>query len=391
MTIFKGFALALVAILWLIPVAKAEILAMLNYESKPAESLKALKISAPAKREEGIAIVDVDPNSPNFNTILMKIPLPADLVAHHIFYDRTQSKAYITALGKGDLYVINMKEFPYRLKKISVPECKMGEDIILSPDNKKWYLTCMASDMVYVGDVSTDKILSTFKTKAPYPHGLAVHSGIDRILISNTISGELKNPGELLSVHKASTNEALGTVKVSSKASPSGEAPVEVLFKPGSNPPIAYVTNMFGHSLWTAKWNPASKDFDPALAYDFKEVGAGVPLEIYFNPAGDRMYVTTSSPGKLHIFDVGKNPIKPSLLKTIDTAEGAHHVAFTKDWRYAFVQNSFINLPKMRDGSISVIDLKKLEVVATADVLKKEGFNPNCIVLLPKWNHLAGH
>jgi DNA-binding beta-propeller fold protein YncE len=391
MRVFTWSALALATSFILSPIAQAEILAMLNYESKPAESLKALKISAPPKREEGIAIIDVDPKSPNFNTILMKIPLPADLVAHHIFYDRTMTKAYITALGKGDLYVINMKEFPYRLKKLSVPNCKMGEDIILSPDNKKWYLTCMASDMVYVGDVATDSILSTFKTKAPYPHGLAVHSGIDRILVSNTISGELKNPGELLSVHKASTNEALGTVKVSAKASPSGVAPVEVLFKPDSNPPIAFVTNMFGHSLWTATWNAKTKDFDTAMAFDFKEAAAGVPLEIYFNPAGDRMYVTTSSPGKLHIFDVSKDPAKPKLMKTIDTAEGAHHVAFTKDWKYAFVQNSFINLPKMRDGSISVVDLEKLEVVATADVLKNEGFNPNCIVLLPKWNHLAGH
>lgn len=371
--------------------ASAEILAMMNYESKPADSLKALKISAAPKREEGIAIVDVDPKSPTFNTILMKIPLPADLVAHHIFYDRTMSKAYLTALGKGELHVMNMKEYPYRLKKVSVPDCKMGEDIILSPDNKTWYLTCMGSDMVYVGDVATDKIRTTFKTKAPYPHGLAVHSDIDRILITNTVSGDLKIPGEALSVHKASTNEALGTVKMSEKPSPSGEAPVEILFKPGSNPPIAYVTNMFGHSLWTATWNPKSKNFDAAEVVDLQKLGAGVPLEIYFNPAGDRLYVTTSSPGKLHIFDVGKDAGKPVLLKTIDTAEGAHHVAFTKDWKYAFVQNSFINLPKMRDGSISVVDLEKMEVVASADVLKNEGFNPNCIVLLPEWNHLAGH
>ena len=36
--------------------AKSEILAMMNYESKPAESLKALKLTGPREREEGIAL-----------------------------------------------------------------------------------------------------------------------------------------------------------------------------------------------------------------------------------------------------------------------------------------------------------------------------------------------
>jgi len=43
-------------------IASAEILAMMNYESKTEDSIKALKITdAPQSREEGIAIVDVDP------------------------------------------------------------------------------------------------------------------------------------------------------------------------------------------------------------------------------------------------------------------------------------------------------------------------------------------
>jgi len=76
-------------------------------------------------------------------------------------------------------------------------------------------------------------------------------------------------------------------------------------------------------------------------------------------------------------------PLPPDLV--------AHHVGLTRDGRYAFVQNSFINLPGMRDGSVTVIDLKKQEVVATMDTLKKMDFNPNSLVLLPKWNDMAGH
>ena len=45
----------------------------------------------------------------------------------------------------------------------------------------------------------------------------------------------------------------------------------------------------------------------------------------------------------------------------------------------------------MRDGSVSVVDLKTQKVVASMDTLKNMGLNPNCIVLLPQWNDLAGH
>ena len=72
-------------------------------------------------------------------------------------------------------------------------------------------------------------------------------------------------------------------------------------------------------------------------------------------------------------------------------AEGAHHVAVTKDERFAFVQNSLLNLPGMSDGSITVIDLVKGGAVGSINMLKDRAFNPNSIVLLPQWNHPAGH
>jgi hypothetical protein len=73
------------------------------------------------------------------------------------------------------------------------------------------------------------------------------------------------------------------------------------------------------------------------------------------------------------------------------TGQGAQHVGLTRDGRYGLVQNSFINLPEMRDGSVSVVDLKAQEVVASMDTLKNTGLNPNAIMLLPQGNDLAGH
>jgi len=372
--------------------AAAQIHAMFNYETKSADSLKALKTPvATGPRKEGIAVIDVDPKSKTFGQTVQDIPLPPDLVAHHIFYNRDQSKAYVTALGKGELRVMDMKKVPYSLKVIAVPDCAVGEDVVFSDDNKHWYLSCMGSDSMVVGDAVTDKPLKTIKLAAKYPHGLAIHNGIDRILLTSTVrASDLGDAGEVISAVEASSGKVLGTYKLSKKPSPSGEAPVEILFVPKAEPPVAYVTNMYGGTLWAAKWDKGKKDFDVSQVHVFNPSGVGVPLEIYFNAKGDRMYVTTAKPGHLHVFDTS-NPMQPKLLKSIPAAEGAHHVAFTKDGRYAFVQNALLNLPGMSDGSVTVVDLKEEKVVASMDALKSKGFNPNSMVLLPKWNDLAGH
>ena len=373
--------------------ARSEILAMLNYESKPEESLKAMRIPVPPRgRREGIAIIDVDPTSKNFGKIVTDLPIPPDVVAHHIFYNKGSRKAYVTALGKGELRVIDMKRKPYEIKTIPVPECKVGEDVVFSDDNKRWYLTCMGSQNVIVGDAVANKPLRSIALPKPYPHGIAIHEAIDRMLVTSTVRAtDLKDAGESITVIELSTGKPLASHKLSGKPSPAGEAPVEILFVPGSSPPLAYVTNMYGGTLWAAAWNPAKKDFDVVQVFDFGSVKSGVPLELYVSPTRDRLYVTTAKPGDFHIFDISRDPKAPKLLKTLRAAEGAHHVAFTKDWRYAFVQNALLSLPGMSDGSVTVIDLAKEEVVGSVDTLKQQGFNPNSIVLLPEWNHPAGH
>ena len=53
------------------------------------------------------------------------------------------------------------------------------------------------------------------------------------------------------------------------------------------------------------------------------------------------------------------------------------------------MQNSLLNLDGISDGSITVIDLEKGgTVMGSIDTLKAQGFNPNCIMLLP--NHFRG-
>jgi DNA-binding beta-propeller fold protein YncE len=373
--------------------AHAEILAMANYESKPDDSLKDLKMPFGSQgRREGVAIFDVDPQSPTYGDILVDIPLPPDLVAHHLFWNRDHSKIYMTALGKTELRVIDMTRNPYRVKVIDVPDCVVSEDVIFSADNATWYATCMGSSNILVGDAVNDTHTRTLESPVKYPHGIALHEGIDRILVTSTVRAtDFGDAGSELGVIEASTGRNLGAISVTDKEAPNNIAPVEVVFVPQSDPPVAWVTNMNDGTLWSVAWNPASRNFESAPGFDFAGVGAAVPLEIYFNADGTEMHVTTSNPGKMHFFELSDGGRTATHVKAIDTAGGAHHVAYTKDGKYAFVQNSFIQLPGMNDGSISVVDLERREVIDSWDTLKDNGFNPNSVVLLSEWNDPMGH
>ncbi|MEI8016326.1 MAG: YncE family protein [Nitrospira sp.] len=377
-SLFSG-SISFVLVVLLASVAHSEILAMLNYESKPENSV----------RKEGLAIIDVDPKSSGFGKILMDIPLPPDLVAHHLYFNRDMSKVYVTALGKTVLHVLDLKRSPYRMKAVEIPDCSVQEDIVFSDDKRTWFLTCMGSSTVIMGDARNDAPLKTIAAPPPgdpfisHPHGITIHNGINRVLITSTVMpGDVSQAGETITVLEATTGKVLSTHKVSLKASPSKAAPVEVMFSPRADPPIAHITNMLEGTLWTAAWNPKSKSFSFEQIDDFGPREQGVLLEMLHNRKGDRLYVTTAKPGYVNIYD-NKDPRHPQFLRAIATAAGAHHMALSSDESYLFVQNSFLNLEGMSDGSISVVDLVKGEVVGSVDTLKNQGFNPNCIVLLP--------
>jgi hypothetical protein len=71
---------------WLSPAA-AELLALLNSESKPGQPM----------RREGIAIMDIDPESVDYGKILMEIPLPRILYPHGIAIHNGIDRILITS------------------------------------------------------------------------------------------------------------------------------------------------------------------------------------------------------------------------------------------------------------------------------------------------------
>ena len=362
-----------------VSLANAEILAMLNYQTKPGQ----------LEPKEGLAIIDVDPTSATFKKLVTDIPLPAGLVSHHIYYNQDKSKAYVTALGKNLLHVLDMTRSPFRMKAVEVPGCAALEDLAFSENGRKWYLTCMGSDKVMVGDATTDllmKPISAPPSKAAfirYPHGISVHDGIDRMIVTSTVRpSDFGDPGETVTVVEASTGKVLSTHKISNKPSPSKSAPVEVKFVPNATPPVAIINTMIESTLWVAVWNSTTKTFAFKQIDDFTTRGHKMPLGIEFDRAGRHLYVTTANPGHVTRYDI-TDPQNPVFLNAIATAPGAHHVVFSPDEKYLFVQNNMLSLPGISDGSISVIDMAQGKSIASVDTLKTRGLDPNSIVLLP--------
>jgi DNA-binding beta-propeller fold protein YncE len=361
--------------------AQAGQTALALYETKGQQAI----------RQEGIAFVELDPEASDYGQILAQIPLPPDMISHHIFYSPARDRAYVTSLGRSELWVLDVTSFPYRTKVVPVPGCVVGEDIAFSEAQDRWYLTCMGSSVIIIGDAKTDEMLDTIALPAPYPHGITVHDGIDRMLVTSTINP--KDPtdaGESIVVIQPSTGKVLSTHKVSDKPSPSGTAPVEAFFVPGAEPPVAYITNMIEGRIWIAEWQPGTENFAFRGDFDFAAIGQAMALEVYFNAAGDRAYVTTALPGHLNAFDIS-DPRAPKHLYAAEAAGGAHHLVFSPDGTRAYVQNSLINIPGMNDGSISVIDLVAGKKLGSIDTFKDAGLTINTIMLTPEAEDFHAH
>ena len=198
---------------------------------------------------------------------------------------------------------MDLRTIPYRLRAIDVTDCQMGEDLAVSEDNQTWYLTCMGSNNVIMGDARLDKPIKTVSTAESslatilYPQGIAIHNGIDRVLVTSTVKPDMSDAGDSITVLEAGSGRVLSTHKVSSKPSPAKSALVEVMFSPNSNPLAVHITNMLEVTLWARLWDPASKTFSFHQVDDFGSRQQGIPLEMLYNAKGDRLFVTTAKPG----------------------------------------------------------------------------------------------
>ena len=154
-------------------------------------------------------------------------------------------------------------------------------------------------------------------------------------------------------------------------------APVQVLFLPGH--PIAYITGMLDATIWAAIWNDAQQAFEFKLVDDVAPRDQSWPLEMHLSDGN--LYVSFAQPGGVNVYSL-KDPTRPRFIRSYATEAGAHHIEFSPDGNTMFVQNNMLNLDGMNAGTISVVDLKSGELIATIDAFNEAGLKPESILLL---------
>jgi len=361
----------------------SEILALTVVQSQVPETVKAFKLTGSRDPKESLFILDVDPNSKTFGKTLMTIPLPSDFLANEVFFNPDKSKGYVTSRGKSEMFVFGLNRYPYRLRKLELPDCKTGQNLIFSQEQKLWYLTCRMSAKVIVGDSATDTIRNAFEVPNSYPHDLVIFPKLGELLISSSVSGDLNDKSDFLIRIDLDSGEEISRQLVSKNDPSVQSAPTELLKIPGSNPPAAFVVSMFAPKLRVATWDASVLEFKIETVFDFTPLKSSFLMELTNNSSQGRLYVTEAKPGRLHVLKISQKPLSLKLIKTIKLAEGARQAALSRDGKYIFIQNSYLNLPGMSDGTITVVEQKSLKVVGSMNILKDQGLNPNSIILLP--------
>ena len=124
MKTFSRVAIVAMALLWAdASFTQAEMLAMVIYETKAEESIRELRVEKTEKlREDGLAIIDVDPASDAYGKILAKFPLPEGLAPHHQYYNPDKTKIYVTGTLLPMLHVVDLTRAPLKAPPLPVFE-----------------------------------------------------------------------------------------------------------------------------------------------------------------------------------------------------------------------------------------------------------------------------
>lgn len=349
---------------------------------------------------DGIAIIELDPEAPNFGYISSRLELGIGVLPHHIYYDFNAKRLYTTALGGSYLYQIKTEDDQNGQPKlisatpIDTGENTVGENLFFTNDGR-YFMTFMGGaggpkdGSIGVFNANNNKLIKTIKAPIQdnpnkfimYPHGISVNEEKGLMMVTSTIHPDLTTGmGNTSTLLDMNTYELKETYQIADSPTDMS-APVEVLLLRGKFPQYALATTMLGGDIWIAPYNTATKKYDAfTKLFDGSTQGLGWALEMYIDDT-NKLYVSFADPGKVLVFDLSNLP-QIKLLKTLTADKGAHHMAFfkTKSGKEVVaVQNNLLNIPNLNSGTISVIELSTGKTLGTVDLRGRYGILPESI------------
>lgn len=349
---------------------------------------------------DGIAVMELDPESPDFGKILSKTELGKGVLPHHLYFNRDEKKLFTTALGGSFLYELkmewNQEGYPviYNVTPINTGGNTVGEDIFFTKSGQYWVTFMGGQGGVKDGSVGVfnahnNQLVKTISASIDenpdkfimYPHGISINEDKKLAMVTSTIHPDLASGiGNTCTLIDMNNYEIIKTYRVADSSNDLS-SPVEVLLLRNEFPPYALANTMIGGDIWMAAYNNESKTYD-----QFKRIlkgsslGLGWALEFYI--AEDKLlYVSFGQPGKILVFDLAHLP-ELRLVKTLPANKGAHHMAFfkTKSGRSVVaVQNNLLNLPELNSGTIDVVDVNTGQKLGSVDMRNQYQLLPESI------------
>jgi hypothetical protein len=349
---------------------------------------------------DGIAVIELDPEAPNFGHISSKLELGVGVLPHHLYYNQGANKLYTTALGGNYLYQIQTEKDKNGQPKlvnatpIDTGENTVGENLFFTNDGR-YFMTFMGGaggpkdGSIGVFNASNNQLIKTIKAPIQtnpnqfimYPHGISVNEEKGLMMVTSTIHPDLTTGmGNTCTLLDMNTYELKETYLVADSQTDMS-SPVEVLLLRGKFPQFALATTMLGGDIWIAPYNTTTKKYDAfSKIFDGSTQGLGWTLEMYIDD-NNRLYVSFADPGKVLVFDISNLP-QLKLLKTLTADKGAHHMVFFKTKKgkeVVAVQNNLLDIPNLNSGTISVIEIETGKTLGTIDLRNKYGILPESI------------
>lgn len=351
-------------------------------------------------QSDGIAVIELDPEAPDFGNISSKLELGVGVLPHHLYYNQSANKLYTTALGGSYLYEIKTEKDKIgqpklvSSKPIDTGENTVGENLFFTNDGR-FFMTFMGGagglkdGSVGVFNANNNQLIKTIKAPIQenpnkfimYPHGISVNEEKGLMMVTSTIHPDLTSGfGNTCTLLDLNTYEVKETYQVADSPTDMS-SPVEVLLLRGKFPQYALATTMLGGDIWIAPYNTTTKKYDAfTKIFDGSTQGLGWTLEMYIDD-NNKLYVSFADPGKVLIFDISNLP-QLKLIKTLTADKGAHHMVFFKTKKgkeVVAVQNNLLNIPNLNSGTISVIEIESGKTLGTVDLRGKYGILPESI------------
>lgn len=361
---------------------------------------------------DGVALVNLDPESDGFGEILQTLELGEGVLPHHLYYNHDQSRLYNTTLGGAFLYELILERDADGIPTITgatpidTGGSIVGEDMYFSEDGSSFWVTFIGGSggerdgSVGVFDARTNELLQTIVAPEPedpasgepfllYPHGISANEARGYMVVTSTVHPDLvTGMGNTVTLIDMDTKEPVQTVLVGESWEDLSQ-PVEVLMLREGLPSYVLVTTVMGGDVWVAPFDEATGrlgEFTEVIDGSANELG--IALEFYIGPGQDPesdedqlLYVSFAVPGVVNAYSLDNLP-ELELVKTFQAEPGTHHFGFfrTESGREAMViQNNLLNGEGINAGTLTIVDIHSGEQLGRVDLPGDHGILPESL------------